>query len=584
MNHQKIDAIALFKNELNDEQQSVKVNAIRRLSIVLHSPGFNSSGKADILAYLSDFAKSSDNDEVLYGLSVSLGNCQDIFKTDMIPILETLMSADETVVREKAVDALIQLAKGSSKNDLKSKIIPFSVKMSQSDKFAQKLSALNAMCELYPLVDEDNQKHLLDRINSMFTEESLILRRKLASRIGTLVRYIPKDLLIQDFLNRFKSLALDDNDSVRILCIESLISLCEVFNDEENKQNVIPIIIQLTGDKSWRVKNHLAKNFAGLAQSLGAEISMTSLVSIFSTLLKDVEGEVRISAVNSLKNFVTILSHEKISSILAYLQSLSRDTVPLVRCGVCEVLLAMFTMNLEKLGKDIIKTRIQPIITDLVNDDDIEVKIEGLKLLKPWTRYINTSVIDLITNKTLKIDLSSKSWRVRHAELECLLDLAKIFKNGKLFDKFFKKLFFMGLKDSAYKVRQLSVIFIKDMNTFLDEDYIKINLLEDVLEIANNSKLYYTYQISALYALENFYLILKSPETRREKILSTILNMSESKVENIRLVALKVLISIYNSKTDQEGKAKIAGYIKDTMATDSSREVSLIADRFIKAM
>ena len=584
MNHQKIDAIALFKNELNDEQQSVKVNAIRRLSIVLYSPGFNSSGKADILSYLNDFAKTSDNDEVLFGLATSLGECQEVFKTDMLPILETLMSADETVVRDKSVDALILLAKGSSKNDLKSKIIPFTIKMSQSDKFAQKLSALNAMCELYPLVGSDDQKHLLERINSMFTEESLILRRRLAFRIGTLVRYIPKDLLIQDFLNKFKSLALDDNDSVRILCIESLVSLCDVFNDEENKQNVIPIIIQLTSDKSWRVKNHLAKNFAGLAKSLGAEISMTSLVSIFSTLLKDVEGEVRISAVNSLKNFVTILSNEKVPSILAYLHNLSKDTVSLVRCGVCEVLLSMFNMNFEKLGKDENKTRIQSIIQDLVNDDDIEVKIEGLKLLKHWTRYINTAVLDLITNKTLKIDLLHKNWRVRYAELQCLLDLAKIFKNPKLFDKFFKKIFFTGLKDTTYKVRQLSVIFIKDMSTFLDEDYIKINILEEVLEIASNNKLYYTFQVSALYALENFYLIMKSAETKKEKILTVILSMMEHKVENIRLVALKILITIYNSKTDSGNNVEIASFIKDNAIKDESREIVLIANRFIQAL
>ncbi len=49
---------------------------------------------------------------------------------------------------------------------------------------------------------------------------------------------------------------------------------------------------------------YLAKNFAELAQALGKEISENSLFSIFSTLLRDLENEVRIEAVKSLKKFV----------------------------------------------------------------------------------------------------------------------------------------------------------------------------------------------------------------------------------------------------------------------------------------
>ena len=122
---------------------------------------------------------------------------------------------------------------------------------------------------------------------------------------------------------------------------------------------------------------------------------------------------------NSLKNFVTILTLEKLPSVLAYLQTLSKDSVSLVRVGVCEVLQAIFEMNLESLSKDIIKTRIQPIIQDLVNDNDLEVKISALKLLKPWAKHVGTAVLDLIISGNLEITMTASNWRIRSAELEC---------------------------------------------------------------------------------------------------------------------------------------------------------------------
>lgn len=88
---------------------------------------------------------------------------------------------------------------------------------------------------------------------------------------------------------------------MRIITIESLIELAKIFNVEENKTFLIPLIIQMTGDKSWRVKHFLAKSFADLAEAVGSELSENSLVSIFSTLLRDPENEVRVMAVKSLK-------------------------------------------------------------------------------------------------------------------------------------------------------------------------------------------------------------------------------------------------------------------------------------------
>ena len=584
METSKLDPFTLFKNELHAEQLSVKVNAIRRLPIIVNSPEAQKTLKSDILKFLTDYIDKSDDDEVLYGLAVSLAECAEFFKQDMLPLLEKLLSADETVVRDKAVGGFVRLVEQLGKPEIKSVIVPFVVKLASSDKFSQKMSALNLIAEIYPLVAPEDQPALLERMNSMFTEESLILRRNLASKIGVICKYIPKETLVLDFFNQFKSLALDDSDSVRILCLESLVELCKVFNDEENKAHIIPIVITLTGDKSWRVRYHLAQNFAGLAQALGKDIAVTSLISIFSTLLKDLENEVRIAAVNSLKNFVTILTLEKLPSVLAYLQTLSKDSVALVRVGVCEVLQAIFEMNLETLSKDVIKSRIQPIIQDLVNDTDLEVKIAALKLLKPWAKHVGSTVLDLISSGSLEITMTAANWRIRCAELECLMELAKEFNNIKTFDKSFKKFFFIGLNDKAYKVRQTAVSYITHFNTFMDDEYIKANVIPPVIDNLNNANLFYTYKVSALYALESLFYAVKSADIRKNIIFKQLVLFSESKFDNLRLVALKVLIKLYKSQLVPEVNAAIDKHIRENMVGDDDREVKIVVERYIKGI
>lgn len=153
----------------------------------------------------------------------------------------------------------------------------------------------------------------------MISEDSLILRRSLAKHMGTLCKYVKKEILLHGYIKQFKILAIDDSDSVRIICMESLIDIAKCLNSDENKSHLIPIIIQLTGDKSWKVKLYLARNFAELAEALGPDICENPLFSIFSTLLRDLENEVRVEAVKSLRKYVKLFSNDKIIGIFAYL-------------------------------------------------------------------------------------------------------------------------------------------------------------------------------------------------------------------------------------------------------------------------
>lgn len=41
--------------------------------------------------------------------------------------------------------------------------------------------------------------------------------------MGTIAKYVKKDILLHGFIKQFKNLVIDDQDSVRIVCMDSLI-------------------------------------------------------------------------------------------------------------------------------------------------------------------------------------------------------------------------------------------------------------------------------------------------------------------------------------------------------------------------
>lgn len=89
-------------------------------------------------------------------------------------------------------------------------------------------------------MDTDKKQVLLERMNALFNEESLILKRNLTKSLGRLCKHFSKDILFNDIQNHFKNLVNDDSESVRITVIDSLVELAKVCNQEENITHLIP--------------------------------------------------------------------------------------------------------------------------------------------------------------------------------------------------------------------------------------------------------------------------------------------------------------------------------------------------------
>ncbi len=76
---------------------------------------------------------------------------------------------------------------------------------------------------------------------------------------------------------------------------------------ESNKAHVIPLAVACAEDKSWRVRNNVAKEFHELAIAVGKASTVESLLAAFVRLLQDPEAEVRSSAAKNAHRFCDVV-------------------------------------------------------------------------------------------------------------------------------------------------------------------------------------------------------------------------------------------------------------------------------------
>ena len=135
------DGLMLLKQEMSCEEIHVKVNAIHRLKTVILSLGQEET-IAKLIPYLSSLI-SQEDDEVLFAIAEELSLVFDQLtdKTTFLPLLETLCTHDETVVRDQASKSLTIISKHLGDAEMTNVFCPIVIKLAQSDNFTSRVSS-----------------------------------------------------------------------------------------------------------------------------------------------------------------------------------------------------------------------------------------------------------------------------------------------------------------------------------------------------------------------------------------------------------------------------------------------------------
>lgn len=276
----------------------------------------------------------SEEDEVLLAIAENLSKFRIYLKDDKFtatfPLFQTLLCAEETVVRETMIESFREIIKTLSDDIIYKEILPIIYNISIQENFTGKVSAVYMIRMVYQKAGKDKEK-LRTLYFKLCDEDLPLIKRAAAKEFGFLCLVMEKEVVNPDMINYFKKF-MNEADSIRVLLLSSLIHLVKLFQNTDLQRINVQVVVAASDDKSWRVRHELARIFPLLIDGFGSQI--TELVPTFSNLIKDSETEVKIAALEGLSTVIKSINSDKVTiCIIPAILSLHSESSPIVKCN-----------------------------------------------------------------------------------------------------------------------------------------------------------------------------------------------------------------------------------------------------------
>ncbi|CAD8100976.1 unnamed protein product [Paramecium primaurelia] len=556
----------VFKEDMENEEVYLRVNAIHRVRIICTLIGIDQI-KSQLIPYL-DSLLNKDEDEVLFAMAEELGNIAEIIPNQsscLLNLLEKLTTFDETLVREQAVKSISIICQFLSDLEIVNVIVPMWLRLAQNDTyFTCRISAINLMSPIYARAG--TQKDIMRlQFFELCKEEALMVRRAVASKIGEIAQYMEKSHVIGELLQAVKELCHDEQDSVRLLCSESLMRITQILNYNEIKAFILPLIILQAEDKSWKVRMALAQIFADLAIAVGKDIADNQLLPICLNLLKDTQSDVRVMGVKSLLKFIKFISPEKLNLIVPNLQILSEDSFSQVKQNVCEVIGLIANL----LPKEYCQNKLQKCLFDLMSDENTEVRRNAIKSVGIFVMAIGFEQLNQFI-PYLKKSMYDPKWRVRKETIQTIIQLALQVKQLDTFTQQLEEAFLLFLRDRAAEVRSTGLSQLSELISVYKQEWALSNFLQKCVEILEKDNGCF-FRINALYAIQQISFAVENYQVE-QRLWPIVQKYLKDPIPNIRFVSLKVAKSLLKKIENQDVLIQIKQSINE-MLDDPDRDV-----------
>mmetsp|Transcript_30059 Transcript_30059/g.40710 ORF Transcript_30059/g.40710 Transcript_30059/m.40710 type:complete len:539 (+) Transcript_30059:52-1668(+) len=530
-----INAFELLKEEMTTEEIHLKVNAIHRLKTVVLSIGNEDTNKK-LLPYLETLIEKED-DEVLFAIAEELGSLWELnpIKTAFLPLLESLAKMDETVVREQAAKSLTTISEQLSDAEMQNVFAPLVIRLAQGEWFTGRVSSCHLFYPAYSRSNAQKEK-LRKKFIELCQEDTPMIRRACAAKLGPFCTMLEKSHVLQEILPIFRQLSQDEQDTIRVLCLESLIHIAAHLSKEENQVHTLGILLAAGEDKSWKVRLAFAKNFAKFAESFGKDITDGNLIQTFTLLLTDNEAEVKNAAIMSLSQCLKNLSSPKICDfILPTLTNSYADAQVSFKAGTATALCEMAAL----IGKDYTMTKVMPILMELLKDDNADVRLNVTSGLIKICAVVGPDI--LTSNFVSQITQMTKDaqWRVKMSVFEFIGDLS-ISLGKDAFVKNLESVFMAYLTNTAASVREMGITKSRDLCATFKSDWIMTSYLPKVIENFNIEKQGYNYRMCSLMSLQTA-LPYMGKDLISEKIVPVFVKAAGDKIPNVQFCVSRII-------------------------------------------
>lgn len=161
------------------------------------------------------------------------------------------------------MESLNQVGEQLSEKQIEEYFVPMVLRLSKADWFTSKVSATGLYSVPYEKATPSLQQSLRQYFSGLVHDETPMVRRQAANNLSKFTKEMNTQVIIDEIIPLFQYLASDDQDSVRLLTVEILISMAEEIPKEQQPSHGILLtsLRVLFEDKSWRVRYMVADRY-----------------------------------------------------------------------------------------------------------------------------------------------------------------------------------------------------------------------------------------------------------------------------------------------------------------------------------
>ncbi|OXV06953.1 hypothetical protein Egran_05284 [Elaphomyces granulatus] len=509
--------IAVLIDELKHDDVLLRLNAIHRLSTIALALGPERT-RDELISFLDDSVE--DEDEVLTALSEELGNFVEYvggpeYGHVILSPLENLAAIEEPLVREKvgyvhgqckldadillqAVESLNKICEQLSQKQVEEEFVPLIFRLSKADWFTSKISATGLYYVPYRKASTTLQQGLRQQFGQLVHDETPMVRRQAANNLAKFIKELTTPVIIEEMIPLFQYLASDDQDSVRLLTVDILISIAEEIPKEQQSSHgvLLTSLRNLFEDKSWRVRYMVADRFEKIARAVADEVVTRDLVPAFVKLLKDTEAEVRTAIAGQIPGFCSLIDRETLlNEIMTSIEDLVSDQSQHVRAALGTQISGLAPI----LGKDETIAHLLPMFLQMLKDEFPDVRLHIISKTKLTPSQVIG--IDLLSQSLLPaiVQLAEdKQWRVRLAIIEYIPLLASQL-GVKFFDEQLSNLCMGWLGDTVFSIREAATQNLKKLTEVFGVDWARDSIIPKVMALGGHPN--YLYRMTTCFAI-----------------------------------------------------------------------------------
>lgn len=575
--------IAVLIDELRNEDIQLRLNSIKKLSTIALALGTERT-RLELIPFLTDTVY--DEDEVLLALAEQLGQFTPLvggpeYVHCLIEPLESLATLEETVVRDKAVESLRNIAQQHSPAHLQEYFVPLVLRLAGGDWFTSRTSACGLFSVAYPRVLNQAKQELREAFKRLCEDDTPMVRRSASSKLGEFAKVLEREYVKEDIVRLWTQLALDEQDSVRLLAVEACCTVANLLTQEDIEKCVVPLLRSSAEDKSWRVRYMAADKFTDLQNAVGPQITLTFLVPSFQALLKDAEAEVRAAAASKVRDFCQNLPKESqeqtiMRDILVHVRDLVSDANQHVKSALAAVIMGLAPI----LGKDLTVKHLLPLFLTQLKDECPEVRLNIISNLDCVNEVIGIQQLSQSLLPAIVELAEDPKWRVRLAIIQYMPLLA-----GQLGEQFFNrnmnKLCLAWLVDHVYAIREAAVQILKQLTEKFGWEWTNARVVPRLKSLAEEGN--YLHRMTSLFIIR-----VLTDTCDASTLISTFLpivtDLARDNVANVRFNAAKTLQLIGEKLST---KPEVDQHIKPILRTlqkDADNDVRYFANEAVRAL